>query len=205
MPELKTQASIEKELIEKARGGDVKAFGELVKAHQERAVHAAFSFLGNLEDARDVAQESFVKVYQNLPQFKGSSKFSTWLYRILMNSCKDFLRKRRAQKQPPIAASFTNEKGEVANPLDQAPSSAPSALRTVMNQEIQSAIFAALETLPFQQRSAFALRYLEGLSLLEIAESMELSEGAVKAHLWQAGQKMREKLAGILEMEGGRL
>lgn len=205
MAELNLSSLTENELIQKAASGNVQAFGELVKIHQERTIHAAFSFLGNIEDARDVAQESFVKAYQNLSKFKGNSKFSTWLYRILMNSCKDFLRKRKSRKQSQFVTNLQNEEGESISPLDQIPSSGLNALKAVMGKEIASAIYSALENLPFQQRSVFALRYLEGFSLLEIAESMELSEGAVKAHLWQAGQKMRQELSGILEIQGGKL
>lgn len=203
MAELKEQT--ERELIEKARSGDVRAFSDLVKIHQERSIRTAFSFLGNWEDARDVAQESFVKAYQNLPHFKGGSKFSTWLYRILMNSCKDFLRKRKTRRQSQFVTGIQNEDGNSTSPFDSVASSERSALNLVMDQEITGAVYQALETLPFRQRSAFTLRYLENMSLHEIAESMALSEGAVKAHLWQAGRKMKESLAGILEMKGGRL
>ena len=85
-----------------------------------------------------------------------------------------------------------------AEPLDKIASPDRSALKLMMDQEMAQAIYQAMEELPFQQRSAFTLRYLEGLSLDEIAESMELTTGAVKAHLWQAGQKMKEKLSGLL-------
>jgi len=203
MPDLKEQA--EKELIEKARAGDIRTFGELVKIYQERSIRTAFSFLGNWEDARDVAQESFVKAYQSLSGFKGSSKFSTWFYRILMNSCKDFLRKRKSRKQAQFITGAQDEDGGAADPLDRVASSNRNALKLVMDHEITGAISKALEVLPFQQRSAFTLRYLEGMSIREIAENMVLSEGAVKAHLWQAGQKMKESLTGILEIEGGLL
>src|SRR3989338_8475655 len=87
----------ENELIQQARSGDIKSFSALVEIYQERAVHIAYSFLGNFEDARDIAQEAFVKAYESLQSFKAESKFYTWFYRILVNACKDFLRKKRTR------------------------------------------------------------------------------------------------------------
>ena len=82
-------------LIARARQGEMPAFSKLVELHEEKTIHTAYAFLGNMEDARDAAQESFVKAYQSLKSFKGQSKFSTWLIRIVINQCKDALRKRK--------------------------------------------------------------------------------------------------------------
>lgn len=181
-PTLETQEThYERQLIEKAQAGDLDAFSLLVRTYQERMVHVAYSFLGNLEDARDTAQEAFVKAYQGLKQFQGRSRFSTWLYRILVNLCKDDLRKR---KNKPEKVELEIE------PTAQG----PAALKGLLNSELGEAIYREINKLPFSQRSVFTLRYLEGLSLEEIAEGLGLSVGAVKANLWQAGQKMKKSL-----------
>ncbi len=179
----KIEINTESRLIQKARGGNLRSFSALVEVHQEKMIHAAFSFLGNMEDAKDAAQEAFIKAHKHLSSFNEKSRFSTWLYRILINHCKDFMRKKKSRQT------------EALDPQEDIQAAGPNALGKLMGQEIETEIHRALENLPFQQRSVFALRYLEGLKLDEIAESLNLSTGAVKAHLWQAGQKMRQTLA----------
>lgn len=187
----------EKELIEKAKEKDMAAFSELVKQHQEKMLHAAYSFLGNREDARDIAQEMFVKAYHSLSGFKGNSAFSTWLYRILANQCKDFLRKKNVRKNLSVSIKREEEEMNAVLPEENIPSAQLDALEQLESREMGNLIQEAVETLPFQQKSVFTLRYMEGMSLQEIADSLELSEGAVKAHLWQASQKMQKRLAAF--------
>lgn len=180
----------ERSLIERARGGDTDAFSALVELHQERALHAANSFVGNMEDARDLAQEAFIKAYENLDNFKLDSKFYTWLYRILMNTCKDFLRKKKIRK----TFSFffgKDEDGDEADPVANITDTQENAREGLDRKNFSVVVQAALEQLPFRQRSVFVLRYTESMQLDEIAESMQITVGAVKANLWQAGQKMK--------------
>ena len=181
-------------LVQAARSGDLKSYSALVELYQERALHIAFSFVGHWEDAKDMAQEAFVKAYQNLANFHGESRFYTWFYRILANTCKDFLRKKK------IRGAFLlwtkSDKDPETDILDRIPACGKNASQTLENKELGTEIQNALNKLPFQQRTAFALRYLEGMRLEEIAGTMALSEGAVKAHLWQAGQKLRKILKG---------
>jgi RNA polymerase sigma-70 factor (ECF subfamily) len=173
----------EEALLNAARGGDLRSFSALVRLHEERAIRLAHSLLGNWEDARDAAQEAFVKAYQGLPRFKGEARFGTWLHRIIVNGCKDFLRKKTVRR--------------FLAPAEEIPAREPGPLQGLLNQELGETIRRALEALPFQQRSVFALRYLEGFGLDEIAAALGLSVGAVKAHLWQAGQKMKRSLGGM--------
>ncbi len=200
-----TRVEKEQWLVQRARDGDTDSFSQLVLIYQERAVHIAHSFLGNFEDARDAAQEAFVKCYQNLSSFKEESRFYTWFYRILVNTCKDFLRKKKVRKNIFFwidrDAAAEHETDPVTNVVEQR----KNARQGLMDEELGVQIQKALERLPFQQRSAFSLRYLEGLSLEEIAESMHLSVGTVKATLWQAGQKMRNFLGVYLECKEGGL
>ena len=197
--ELETSKAKEVPLVEAARRGDVKAFSALVGLYQERAVRTAYSVIGNWEDARDIAQEAFVKAYENLTTFKAESRFFTWLYRILINLCKDFLRKKKVRGFVLLCLGRQEEDGQ--DPVSTVTSTAKDAAGQMINTELGSKIHDALDKLPFQQRTAFTLRYLEGLSINEVSQSMALSEGAVKAHIWQAIQKMQKSLGGYLSME----
>ena len=183
------------ELVEKARSGDTESFSALVELHQERAIHAANALVGNLEDARDLAQEAFVKAYKNLDRFESKSRFYTWLYRILANTCKDFLRKRKLRRS--FSFWFGKENDEEMDPLDRVADKSKNAEEKLENRELGFAMQNAANTLPFRQKLVFTLRYIEGLSLEEISESMNITIGAVKANLWQAGQKMQ----GLLKEE----
>lgn len=183
----------DQKLVDRAQSGDLESFSALVERYHERAVHAALSMVGNMEDARDLAQEAFVKSYENLERFKSESRFYTWYYRILTNTCRDFLRKKKLRK----TFSFwfgKDEEGEDADLSAQIKDSSPDAGEVLHQKEFSESVHEAMERLPFRQKSVFTLRYMEGMPLDEIAETLGITEGAVKAHLWQAGQKMKEML-----------
>ena len=184
-------------LVESARRGDLKAFSALVEACQERAVRAAYSWVGNYEDARDLAQEAFVKAYENLARFKGESRFYTWFYRILSNGCTDHLRKKKVRR----AISFWSADESHEDAEEKIPDASHNAKEELLNRELGEEIYRAMEGLPARQKSVFMLRYLDGMSLEEIASSLRLSTGAVKAHLWQAARKMKDFLNVYLEPE----
>ena len=191
----------EAEIVRQARGGDLRAFTVLVEFYQERAIHVAYSFTGNFEDARDLAQEAFVKAYENLGKFKAESRFYTWFYRILANGCKDHLRKKKVR----AAISFglrRDEENREDSFEDRIADSSRNAKEEILNRELGQELYKALEKLPFRQKSAFTLRYLEGMSLEEAGEAMQVSVGAVKAHLWQALQKMKKILGPYLANPG---
>ncbi len=188
----------EKVLIEAARGGDVSSFSALVRLYAARAVRVATSLTGNREDGEDLVQEAFVKAYQNLSAFRGTSKFYTWFYRILANTCHDHLRRKKMRG---FVAFWQAGEREPEAVVETVPSGAPDAARLLLDGELEEKLHTALAELPFRQRSVFALRYLDGLTMAEIAASLDLSEGAVKAHLWQAMQKMKKYLGAYLEKE----
>ena len=186
----------ETELVSQSLGGSLKAFSAIVEFYQERTIRLAYSFVGNWEDARDLAQEAFIKAYENLKSYKAESRFYTWLYRILVNKCKDFLRKKKVRGFISLWSAGPEEDESEESPEARVADSAPTALEELQRKELGERIHGVIQKLPFQQRSVFSLRYLEGLSLGEIAETMTLSTGAVKAHLWQAGQKFRKEMQG---------
>ena len=192
----KNNAAEEEALIRKAREGDLRSFSRIVEMHRERVMRAAYSFVGNLEDASDLSQEAFIKAYDGLKNFNFQSRFYTWLYRILINTCKDFLRRKKLQNFF-IVWQKTDEESE--NNSQDGIELSKNAGEVLLNKELGDEIIQAIAKLPLQQRIAFSLRYLDGLLIQEVAESMELSIGAVKAHLWQAIQKMQKTLTPYLE------
>lgn len=188
--------------IERARGGDASSFSALVELYQARAIHTAYSLVGNFEDARDLAQEAFVKAYERLDGFQSASGFYTWFYRILVNTCKDFLRKKKVRR----AVSFwlgreENEGG--MDPVLNVPDRSENAQEALENRDLGRLVNEALEALPFRQKSVFTLRYLEGRSLDQISQILDISLGAVKAHLWHACRKMRSALEGVRDGSAG--
>ncbi len=193
----------ERKLTVRAREGDVQAFGALVALYQERSIRLAYSLLGNWEDSRDAAQEAFVKAYQALKSFKSESLFSTWFYRILVNHCRDFQRRRKVRSH--LAQDITGFAGEDETPPEnRIPSVSPDPLARTLDRELETRIREDLKTLPERQRTVFSLRYFDGMTLHEIAQTLMISEGAVKAHLWQAGEKMKSRLSDYLEVKGVR-
>ncbi|MBI2094128.1 MAG: RNA polymerase sigma factor [Candidatus Omnitrophica bacterium] len=191
----------EQEVIEAILRGNVERYAELVERHQNRAVRLAFSLLGNYEDARDVSQEAFVSAYVSLRNFHRGSAFSTWLYRIVVNKCKDFWRKR--SHQPAITAMATEVRNDEEGPLftdADDPASNPS--ERALQHELSVEMSRAIQALPPRQKTAFVLHHLNGFSLNEVSETMGCRLGTVKAHIFRANENLRLKLAPWLTREG---
>lgn len=181
------------DLLTRARSGDLRAFAALVEQTQERAVRVAYGLVGSWEDARDLSQDAYVKAYEHLDRFDGRSGFYTWYYRILTNTCRDHLRRRRLVSFLPLVHRKSPDGPEETHEIeDRAGSSDP--VRAAQGRETLRGLRAAVERLPERQRAVFVLRYLEEMALEEIAGTLELSIGTVKAHLWQATRKVRELL-----------
>ena len=178
------------DLILEFKGGKEQAFDELVKRHMQKAVELAYVVLGNYEDAKDASQEAFVKVYGALKDFRMQSKFSTWFYRILLNTAKDFLRKRNWKKflQWDKKKSMDQFFEKVKDERGASPG------KELLGHELNQKIAAAVAKLPFKQQCVFKLRFIEGLSLKEIGEATGLAEGSVKATLHFAVQKFKASL-----------
>lgn len=162
-------------LAAKAKSGDTTAFGELVERHQGKAIGLAYSITRNYDDARDVAQDAFVKAYGALARFESRSKFTTWLYRIVTNQALDFVRKRRELPQEDMSIFESIEDG-----------TALSMEEALKDEELKAALTACVSRLPENQRKAVTLRYFAGLSVEETAKAMEIAAGTVKATCFQA-------------------
>lgn len=173
-----------------ARTGDQGAFEELVERHKQKAYRIAFDFSRDREEAKDLSQEAFLRAYTHLDNFDGRSAFYTWFYRILVNVCLDY--KRRKQR---TTLEEFNEAVENQMEPSHASQRPASPDQHVMAKQLSRKVGAALEALPAKQRTAFILKNHQGLSIKEIAEMMQTAEGTVKVHLHRAVTALRQTLA----------
>jgi RNA polymerase sigma-70 factor (ECF subfamily) len=184
-------------IIRAAQAGDAEAFERLVRSYDQQVLRLAMNLLRNPDDARDVYQETFLRVYRNLSSFRFDCSFSTWLYRIAANLCLDQLRKRRVRRTGP--AVVETEEGEMDR-LEALAESRPlgDPQRAALNRELRSGIENALNSLTPRERLVFELRHFQGMRLREIGEALGSSEEAAKNCLFRATQKMRQALGDFL-------
>lgn len=181
----------EKKLIELAQQGDQSAFEQLLDRYQKSVYHHALRLLNNPEDAADVTQEVFIKVWRSLPSFRGDSEFSTWLHRLTDNAAIDLLRKEKKRRGD---SSLDDEENPVALPAD--PSATPH--QAAEHKELQETLSDALAQLSEEHRRVLILREVNGLSYDQIGDILSISPGTVKSRLARA----RTSLAKILKKTG---
>ena len=188
--------------IEAVLAGDVDRYAEFVDQYQDRAIRLAFSYVGNYEDARDIAQDAFVSAYRSLTRFRRAAKFSTWLFRIVVNRCKDV---HRYRARHPVAAA-----GVGATPGDDeggeglfvdAPDPGAGPSEQAAGRELGTQITAAIRMLPMNQRTAFLLHHVHGLPFEEAAAVMGCRVGTVKSHVFRATAALRKRLTPWLTKE----
>ena len=189
-------------LIERAQTGDREAFEALVHRYDRDVLRIALNILHTPEEARDVYQEVFLKVYKNLSRFRFDCGFYTWLYRIVTNTCLDHLRKRnsRPEDQSPDTAAYLESDTTNGDFFDrqqqQGPESDPE--RRLMGLEIGQRISTALERLTPRERMVFEMKHYQGLKLRVIGEALGTSEETVKNSLFRAMRKLRVQLEGLV-------
>ena len=198
--EVTSAPAAEMVLVDRARGGDLKAYDELVRRYQERIYATVYHMTANHEDANDLAQESFVKAFQALKSFKGGSSFYTWLYRIVTNVCLDQLRRRQArpEDQAPESNSGNHEEGIpdfFERQREHRPTLDPE--RQLFGKEIQARIVSAMERLSPRERIVFELKHYQGLKLRAIGDALGTTEETVKNSLFRATRKLRSQLGGL--------
>jgi RNA polymerase sigma-70 factor, ECF subfamily len=189
-------------LVKRVRGGDQRAFKLLVERYQRKVYAVALGMLKNREDAMDVSQEAFVKVYKYLDHFKGDSSFYTWLYRITVNVCIDVLRKRAGgggeaveyDESVPMDLSEANI-GALGTRLGTNPQK--SALRRELAEKIQE----ALAQVPEKHRAILLLREVEGMSYEDLSRTLEIPKGTVMSRLFHARAKVQKILSEYLELD----
>jgi RNA polymerase sigma-70 factor (ECF subfamily) len=182
-------------LVERVKRGDKSAFDLLVLKYQHRIVKLVSRYVRDPSDALDVAQEAFLKAYRAIPKFRGESAFYTWLYRIAINTAKNYLvmmSRRPAEIEPETAEGEPSELESILK--DQA---TPENL--LLTEEIQRTIVEAIETLPEDLRTAINLREVEGLSYEEIAQVMSCPIGTVRSRIFRAREAIDKRLKPLLE------
>jgi RNA polymerase sigma-70 factor (ECF subfamily) len=183
-------------LILRAQGGDRVAFDALVRMYDQKVLRLAMQVVRSPEEARDIFQEAFLKVYRSLSQFRFQSSFSTWLHRVVINVCVDQLRRQRAREksQPPAREDGGAELHEMI--AEQRPGLNPE--RALRSQEIGARIELALTRLNPRERMVFELRHYQGLRLRAIGELCGTSEETAKNCLFRATQKLRGVLSDLV-------
>jgi RNA polymerase sigma-70 factor (ECF subfamily) len=178
-------------LVHASKNGDVTAFEQLVKRYDRKLFRIAQSVTHNREDSQDVVQEAFLKAYQHLSDFREDSKFSTWLIRITVNQSLMKLRKQRATKEASLTDNFQAD-GDML-PMEVT-DWAPNPEQLYWASELRNILVKTLEELSPILRTVFVLRDIEGLTIDETAEVLNISHTAVKARLWRSRLQLRESL-----------
>ena len=181
-------------LVDAALGGDMRAFELLMEKHESKMYAVALRMCANREDAQDCLQDAMLRIYKALPSFKGQSSFSTWAYRITMNTCLDELRRKKVRQ----AASLDQMLEVGWSPVDEE----NSTERHVDNQELKRNLSKAIQTLPEEMRAAVVLRDVQGFSYDEIASMLSTNVGPVKSRISRGREKLREILSKDRELFG---
>ena len=184
-------------LVKRAQKGDMDAFETLVTKYEGRVFGCASRMLASGEDAKDAVQDTFLKVYKSLNNFRGESKFSTWLYRITNNVCLDYLRKRDRYLQS-LNADFGAEDGDAME------TDIPSGINVeaaVEDGEFSGLVRKAVNKLPEQHRIMIILRDMQDLSYTEISKLLGITEGTVKSRINRARKNLRDIFIGFKELK----
>jgi len=177
-------------LVDRFQNGDISAFDEIVNKYRRYIYRLAYYFCHNSEDAYDISQEVFIKVFKSLGNLRNGSFFNTWLRRVTLNTCIDHLR-QRPDEYMLDDLSLLGYKHIASSPSD-------SPYGSLEADELGKVILRAVAQLPKQQRKAFILRHYENLSIKDIAKTLKRSQGAVKAHLFLATRRLRKLLQPYL-------
>ena len=184
----------EARLIREVKAGQVEAFDYFVRRYQPRITRLAYRLLRDAGEADCAAQESFLRAYQSLKDFREGSTFETWLTRICINWCKDRLKRRRLVFYFHQAPNTLSDEDDDPGPRDTVAADDPSPERRAFSREIRRRLRTALDALSPRQRTVFVLKHFEELSIPEIADLTGLDTGTVKSHLFRAAHKIRERL-----------
>jgi RNA polymerase sigma-70 factor (ECF subfamily) len=199
MPVTSPSGIDESVLVSQARGGDTRAFGELVRRYEGKIFRLAQHVTNNREDAEDVLQETFMKAYEHLDQFKGDSKFYTWIVRIAVNQALMKLRRRKTDKSVSLDEQIDTGEDTIVREIaawDEDPE------QRFSREELGEILDHAVDALEPPYRSVFVLRDVEELSTEETAEALGLSIPAVKSRLLRARLQLREKLTRYFKRKG---
>lgn len=186
-------------LLEKFKKGDEESFRKLVEKYQSKVYSIALAMVKDKTEAEDIMQDIFIKVYRSLDNFKGKSKFYTWLYRITINTCINHLNQNKKTNTISLFSSEDREKYQVQiNKTSLFPEESKSPFEILQNQELEEKIKLAIDSLPLELKQVFLLREIDDLSYKEMAKILNCSEGTIKSRLFRARDKLREKIGSYL-------
>lgn len=189
------EQTVDQELVERVQRGDKKAFDVLVLKYQHKIIKLISRYISDPAEVFDVAQEAFIKAYRALPKFRGESAFYTWLYRIAINTAKNYL---VSQGRRPPETDIDAEEAEQYEGVSGLKEYATPE-NVLAKDEVEKAVFSAIEQLPQDLRTAITLRELEGLSYEEIANAMDCPVGTVRSRIFRAREAIDKRLASLLE------
>jgi RNA polymerase sigma-70 factor, ECF subfamily len=184
-------------LVARAREGDRSSLNALIRKHETRAYHYAFRLTRNPEEAADVVAEGFLRVFNALPNFKGQSAFTTWLYRILTNCYLDIRKREKARPAVSLEQTVQTEDGEVERQVED---SGPTPDLSLERAERERSVERAVAMLPEYQRAMIVMYHAENLSYEEIAAALDLPIGTVKSRLNRARLNLRDLLLADQEL-----
>lgn len=190
---MKSQQIADKQLVARVQRGDKKAFDLLVLKYQHKIVGLVSRYLRDQDEVLDVTQEAFIKAYRALPRFRGDSQFYTWLYRIAINTAKNYLVSR--SRRPPdtdidVAEGEFQDNSAVLRDIE-------NPENVLATAQLEKVIYRAIEDLPDELKVAVTLREFEGLSYEEIAEVMDCPVGTVRSRIFRARESIEKKIAAI--------
>ncbi len=189
------EREVDQELVARVQKGDKRAFDLLVRKYQHKVINLISRFVRDHSEVYDVAQEAFIKAYRALPNFRGDSAFYTWLYRIAINTAKNYL-VARGRKLPSVdidAQEAEQYQGESSLKDYETPE------RLSLKDEIEETVFKAIEELPEDLRIAITLREMEGMSYEEIAEAMQCPIGTVRSRIFRAREAIDKRLKPLMD------
>ncbi|MDZ7292337.1 MAG: sigma-70 family RNA polymerase sigma factor [candidate division KSB1 bacterium] len=178
------------ELIARIRAGDQRAFAELIDRYKARIFHTTLRILGNREDAEEAAQDTFLRAYRGLENFREEAAFSTWIYRICVNTCLNLLESRKRFKAQEIESTPVDELPHIESPEFD-----------FVEEDLQTRVLSVLQKLPVKYRTVLVLYHIQHLAYQEIAEITQMPIGSVKTHLFRARAMLRERLLRAIPHE----
>lgn len=191
-----SERDIDQQLVSRAQRGDKRAFDFLVNKYQRRLARLLSRFIRDPAEIEDVTQEAFIKAYRALPSFRGDSAFYTWLYRIGINTAKNYL--SASGKRPLLSGDYEDEDGDTVDLSAQVPDlNTPET--EYMNRQIVETVNRAVEALPEELRMAITLREMEGMSYEDIAQAMDCPIGTVRSRIFRAREAISAQLKPLLD------
>ena len=185
----------DKQLVERVQSGDKQAFDLLVLKYQQRIINLVSRFIHNPNDAQDIAQEAFIKAYTALSNFRGDSAFYTWMYRIAVNTAKNYL---TVKSRTPFESAYDIDSMEQIDG-DRTLRSQETPERLLLRDEVQETIFKSIEALPKDLKTAITLREIEEMTYEDIATAMDCPIGTVRSRIFRARAAIDKKLKPLIE------